>query len=77
MQTKDTSLSEEIDNQQSNMTSYYLMDFHPRMMDWNAAKIFAVKHLRIAIRYPTNVLIWGLLPILWLAPYFLMMTAVA
>ncbi|TFG96219.1 ABC transporter permease [Candidatus Thorarchaeota archaeon] len=77
MQTKDTSVSEEIDDHQSNMTSDYLMDFQPRMMDWNAAKIFAVKNLRIAIRYPTNVLIWGLLPILWLAPYLLMMTAVA
>ena len=58
-------------------TSGYAEVFRPRMMDWNATKIFASKNLRIAIRYPTNWIIWGFLPILWFAPYVLMMTAIA
>ena len=45
-------------------------------MDWAAARVFAVKNLRIAVRYPANLLIWGFLPILWFAPYVLMATAV-
>jgi len=76
MQTRE-SLQADDGEVQEHMESEYLTDFQPRMMDWNAARIFAVKNIRIAIRYPTNVLIWGLLPILWLAPYLLMMTAVA
>jgi ABC-2 type transport system permease protein len=55
----------------------YLSTFQPRLMDWQAAKVFAAKNLRIAIRYPTNFLIWGILPILWYAPYILMMIAIA
>ncbi len=75
MQTRES--LQPVDEEQEYMENGYLTDFQPRMMDWNAARIFAVKNIRIAIRYPTNVLIWGLLPILWLAPYLLMMTAVA
>jgi len=55
----------------------YLSTFRPRLMDWDAAKVFASKNLRIAIRYPANFLIWGILPLLWYAPYLLMMTAIA
>jgi ABC-2 type transport system permease protein len=76
MQTRESLQTDEGETQ-AHMENGYLTDFQPRMMDWNAARIFAVKNIRIAIRYPTNVLIWGLLPILWLAPYLLMMTAVA
>jgi ABC-2 type transport system permease protein len=76
MQTRENLQTDEREDQE-NKESGYLTNFQPRMMDWNAARIFAVKNIRIAIRYPTNVLIWGLLPILWLAPYLLMMTAVA
>ncbi|MGY5872535.1 MAG: ABC transporter permease [Candidatus Thorarchaeota archaeon] len=57
-------------------TSEYLETFKPRVMDWTAAKTFAAKNLRIALRYPTNILVWGFLPILWFAPYILMATAV-
>jgi len=76
MQTRESLQSGEGEEQEETGNGY-LANFQPRMMDWNAARIFAVKNIRIAIRYPTNVLIWGLLPILWLAPYLLMMTAVA
>ncbi|TFG30543.1 ABC transporter permease [Candidatus Thorarchaeota archaeon] len=55
----------------------YLSTFRPRLMDWTAAKVFATKNLRIAIRYPANFLIWGILPLLWYAPYLLMMIAIA
>lgn len=55
----------------------YLSTFKPRMMDWSAAKVFATKNLRIAIRYPANFVIWGILPLLWYAPYLLMMIAIA
>jgi len=55
----------------------YLSTFRPRLMDWEAAKVFASKNLRIAIRYPANFLIWGILPLLWYAPYLLMMMAIA
>ena len=57
-------------------TSEYLETFKPRAMDWTAARVFAVKNLRIALRYPTNIMVWGFLPILWFAPYILMATAV-
>lgn len=56
-------------------TSEYLETFRPRAMDWSAAQIFAVKNLRITLRYPANLLIWGFLPLLWFAPYILMATA--
>ena len=56
--------------------SEYLETFKPRAMDWAAARVFAAKNLRIAVRYPANILIWGFLPILWFAPYVLMATAV-
>lgn len=46
-------------------------------MDWTAARTFAVKNLRIAIRYPANFLVWGVLPIFWFAPFILMATAIA
>ncbi|MBN2230026.1 MAG: ABC transporter permease [Candidatus Thorarchaeota archaeon] len=55
----------------------YLTTFQPRFMDWTAARVFATKNLRIAIRYPANFLIWGILPLLWYAPYLLMMIAIA
>ncbi len=57
-------------------SSDYLETFKPRAMDWTAAKTFAIKNLRIALRYPANILVWGFLPILWFAPYILMATAV-
>jgi ABC-type polysaccharide/polyol phosphate export permease len=57
--------------------SFYLRSFRPRLMDWQAAKVFALKNLRIALRYPANFLIWGVLPLLWYAPYILMMIAIA
>ena len=46
-------------------------------MDWTAARVFAAKNLRIALRYPSNWIVWGFLPIFWYAPYILMMTALA
>ncbi|MBD3406576.1 MAG: hypothetical protein GF411_10720 [Candidatus Lokiarchaeota archaeon] len=55
----------------------YLDDFQPRIMDWSAAKIFATKNLKIAVRYPANFLVWGVLPLLWFAPFILMATALA
>lgn len=57
--------------------SVYLMTFKPRLLDWQATWVFALKNLRIAIRYPANFLIWGILPLLWYAPYILMMIAIA
>ncbi|NHI88300.1 MAG: ABC transporter permease [Candidatus Thorarchaeota archaeon] len=57
--------------------SVYLMTFKPRLLDWQATGVFALKNLRIAIRYPANFLIWGILPLLWYAPYILMMIAIA
>ena len=55
----------------------YLRNLQPKLMDWSAAMVFASKNLRIAIRYPANFLIWGILPLLWYAPYLLMMVAIA
>ncbi len=55
----------------------YLRSLQPKLMDWSAARVFASKNLRIAIRYPANFLIWGILPLLWYAPYLLMMIAIA
>lgn len=60
----------------AHQSSEYLETFKPRAMDWTAARTFAVKNLKIALRYPTNLLVWGFLPILWFAPYILMATAV-
>jgi ABC-type polysaccharide/polyol phosphate export permease len=57
-------------------TSEYLVDFQPRSMDWSAARVFAIKNLRIALRYPANLLVWGILPIFWFAPFILMATAI-
>lgn len=57
-------------------SSDYLETFKPRAMDWSAARTFAMKNLRIALRYPANIMIWGFLPLLWFAPYILMATAV-
>jgi ABC-2 type transport system permease protein len=56
-------------------TSKYLADFQPRLMDWGAARVFMLKNLKIAIRYPANFLVWGILPLLWFAPFILMATA--
>jgi ABC-2 type transport system permease protein len=56
-------------------TSEYLETFEPRAMDWSAARVFAVKNLRIALRYPANLLVWAILPIFWFAPFILMATA--
>ena len=55
--------------------SAYLDSFKPRLMDWGAAKVFAQKNFMISLRYPANFLIWGIMPLLWLAPYMLMMIA--
>ncbi|MFW9953306.1 MAG: hypothetical protein ACFFD3_02055, partial [Candidatus Thorarchaeota archaeon] len=57
--------------------SEYLANFQPRLMDWHAAIVFAKKNMRIAFRYPANVLIWGFLPILWFTPFILMFNALA
>lgn len=57
-------------------TSEYLDSFRPRAMDWTAARTFAVKNLRIAVRYPANLFVWGILPIFWFAPFILMATAI-
>ena len=56
-------------------SSPYLDSFKHRLMDWTAARVFAAKNLKIAMRYPANFIIWGVLPLLWLAPYIMMMTA--
>jgi ABC-2 type transport system permease protein len=49
-----------------------MASFQPKMMDWSAARIFAMKNLKIAMRYPSNWLIWGFMPIFWFAPFILM-----
>jgi len=71
-----TELSQEDQEATAHQSSDYLDTFKPRAMDWSAAKTFAIKNLRIAIRYPANIMIWGFLPLLWFAPYILMATAV-
>lgn len=71
-----TELIQEEKDTTEHETSEYLETFKPRAMDWTAARVFAIKNLRIAVRYPANLLIWGFLPILWFAPYVLMATAV-
>ncbi|MCK5390440.1 MAG: ABC transporter permease, partial [Candidatus Thorarchaeota archaeon] len=60
----------------THQSSDYLETFKPRAMDWSAARTFAMKNLRIALRYPANIMIWGFLPLLWFTPYILMATAV-
>ncbi len=70
-------LTEHVLQKRENEMTPYLNAFRPRLMDWSTAKIFAAKNLRIAIRYPANFLIWGILPLLWYAPYLLMMIAIA
>ena len=57
--------------------SPYLVEFKPVFFDWTAAIIIAKKNLRLALRYPANVLIWGIMPIMWFAPFILMATAIA
>ena len=57
--------------------SEYLVEFKPVFFDWKAAIIIAKKNLRLALRYPANFLIWGILPILWFAPFILMAMAIA
>ncbi|MEM2143649.1 MAG: ABC transporter permease [Candidatus Thorarchaeota archaeon] len=52
-------------------------DFRSRYLDWHAVGVFAAKNLRIAVRYPANWIIWGFLPVLWFAPYLLMMIAIS
>jgi ABC-2 type transport system permease protein len=70
-------VTENINTGRESIKSPYLKTFRPRLMDWSAARVFAMKNLRIAIRYPTNFLIWAILPLLWYAPYILMMIAIA
>lgn len=53
-----------------------VMEFTPCIIDWNAVRVFAEKNLRIAMRYPANILAWAFLPLMWFAPYLLMMTAI-
>jgi len=57
--------------------SKYMTEFRPRSMDWSAARIFGMKNLTIAMRYPSNWIIWAFMPILWFAPFILMATAIA
>ena len=71
-----TELVQESRDETVHETSEYLESFKPRSMDWKAARTFAVKNLRIAIRYPANLLVWGILPIFWFAPFILMATAI-
>ncbi len=72
MQTVD-----EIQVDERQMESGYLSSFRPRLMDWYAASVFAKKNIRIALRYPANIFIWGFLPILWFTPFILMFNALA
>jgi ABC-2 type transport system permease protein len=72
-----TELIQETQENVTHETSEYLESFKHRSMDWTAARTFAVKNLRIAIRYPANFLVWGVLPIFWFAPFILMATAIA
>ncbi len=46
-------------------------------LDWRVIGTIAMKDLKITIRYPANLIIWGVVPILWIAPYLLMMTALS
>ena len=71
-----TELIQETQEGVTHETSEYLESFKPRSMDWTAAKTFAVKNLRIALRYPANLLVWAILPIFWFAPFILMATAI-
>ncbi|MFW9846515.1 MAG: ABC transporter permease [Candidatus Thorarchaeota archaeon] len=57
--------------------SEYLIEFKPVFFDWTAALIIAKKNLRLALRYPANLLIWGVMPVIWFAPFILMATAIA
>jgi ABC-2 type transport system permease protein len=72
-----TEITQETQEEVTHETSEYLENFKPRAMDWTAARSFTVKNLRIAIRYPANFLVWGVLPIFWFAPFILMATAIA
>ena len=72
-----TELIKETQDEVTYETSEYLESFKHRAMDWTAARTFAMKNLRIAIRYPANFLVWGILPIFWFAPFILMATAIA
>ena len=72
-----TELVKESQETTTHESSEYLESFKHRAMDWTAAKTFALKNLRIAIRYPANFLVWGILPIFWFAPFILMATAIA
>ncbi|MCK5266056.1 MAG: ABC transporter permease [Candidatus Thorarchaeota archaeon] len=71
-----THQTQEDKDEVTHQSSDYLETFKPRAMDWSAARTFAMKNLRIALRYPANIMIWGFLPLLWFAPYILMATAV-
>ncbi len=51
-------------------------EFKVRSLDWSISKLIALKNLRIALRYPANIIVWGIIPLLWIAPYLLMMTAI-
>jgi ABC-2 type transport system permease protein len=57
--------------------SEFLTEFKPVFFDWTAAIIIAKKNLRLALRYPANLLIWGIMPVMWFAPFILMATAIA
>ncbi|MHA1906501.1 MAG: ABC transporter permease [Candidatus Thorarchaeota archaeon] len=70
-------LSETVEQPEPVSSSDYLEAFEPKLMDWTAARIFAMKNLRIALRYPANLLMWGFLPILWFSPFILMFHAMA
>ncbi len=72
-----TELVKESQETTTHESSEYLESFKHRAMDWTAARTFALKNLRIAIRYPANFLVWGILPIFWFAPFILMATAIA
>ena len=72
-----TELVKESQDRTTHESSEYLENFKHRAMDWTAARTFAMKNLRIAIRYPANFLVWGIMPIFWFAPFILMATAIA
>ncbi|MFX0108384.1 MAG: ABC transporter permease [Candidatus Hodarchaeota archaeon] len=57
--------------------SEFLTEFKPMYFDWKSAFIVAKKNLKLALRYPANLLIWGIMPVMWFAPFILMATAIA
>ncbi len=40
-----------------------------RVIDFSAALTIARNSLRVSLRYPANMIIWGVMPILWVMPF--------